>query len=221
MNQVLNKIVYGLLTKEQKAGFCQEAKKRGVYEFYDSGIINDWCVADQPHFENSIVYRLKILPDEWYFVANGTRVNPAPEVILGSMIDMVLIEKYVILRPAKPHEIPKPVTVAKSLLERIQETYKDKEVVMLEWDEQCDDVFMLVMRYKDCYWRHIEAQSLKGFACYVYVNEDYKGHADVMEFLTSLKPVVGTPYDKWERTYDLNEPVHKGLFFPVAFLINK
>ena len=68
----------------------------------------------------------------------------------------------------KPEEIPKPEP---TLLERIEAAYEGKEVVLLELDEHCDDVFMLNMKYKDCHWNHITAQSMKGFEGYVYEDE--------------------------------------------------
>ena len=67
----------------------------------------------------------------------------------------------------KPEEPKEP-----TLLERIEEKWGDKEVIMLEWDEHCDDVYMLIMKYKECHWKHIEAQSMKGFYKYVYLTDE-------------------------------------------------
>ena len=163
MNQLLNKIPYGLLTEDEQAGFSTEMKNRGLYEVYDKM----WHRAYKDYsFMNYRTYRLKILPDEWYWCddLNGNCAAIEGQKLINAL-DMVAFDEYMTLRPALPEEIPKPEP---TLLERIEAAYEGKEVVLLKWDEHCDDVFMLNMKYKDCHWNHVTAQSMKGFAGYVY-----------------------------------------------------
>ncbi len=156
MNQSTNLIAFGLLTKEQQAQFSFEAKEKGMYEVY--GEENDWCPPRKGSaFAHHLTYHLKILPDEWYY---GEYYQS------GSVVDKGVdfyrpLKDYTILRPAKPSEIPKPEP---TLLERIEEAYPDKDVMILEWKDDTLHVGDYV---------HVRAQSMKGFAGYVYEDDDH------------------------------------------------
>ena len=161
MNQVTNKTPFGLLTRDEESQLSLKGLENGLYSRFRDA---KWQDVIDICFESDSVYRLKIMPDEWYYIETVSLEESLQSAVYkGRVIDICTNIKT--LRPAKPSEIPKPEP---SLLERIQEKWPDKEVVMLEWDEHCDDVFMLNMKYKDCHWHHITAQSMKGFQGYVY-----------------------------------------------------
>ncbi len=162
MNQVTNLIQWVLLTKEQKAQFCSEAKKRGMYEFYYS-VKGEWqeCRGDAfcQHNKYNDVYRLKILPDEWYY---QRPLEAGSEILQGKFITNNIRNCASTLRPAKPEEIPEPEP---TLLERIELRWMDNKVVMLDRKQQ-DEILG--------YWPlfgftgHTHAQSMKGFYGYIY-----------------------------------------------------
>ena len=105
-----------------------------------------------------LVFRLFIEEDKWYF-CEGVYKKP----ILGKDLyceDFNVFSEN--LRPAKPHEIP---VKEKTLPERIQEKWPDKEVVMLEFDAN-DCLQFASGHYLGQI--HCTAQSMKGFFRYVY-----------------------------------------------------
>ena len=113
---------------------------------------------------------VNICDNEWYAinVMNEDIVGEGVAIIKGDDLKVRAKKhnwRFNTLRPATPEEIPKPEP---TMLERIEAAYEGKEVVLLEWDEHCDDVYMLSMVYKGCNWRHIKAQSMRNFQGYVY-----------------------------------------------------
>ena len=158
MNQNTNLIQWKNLTDEQKADFNFEGYK---YEFQ----MFDWVPKQGSNIANDRVYRLVIEEDKWYF-CKGVYKKP----ILGKYLicennKYERLKVFENLRPAKLHEIPKPKE--KSLQERIQEKWPDKEVVMLFWEEGALRVKRPIERETYNLY-HCTAQSMKGFFRYVY-----------------------------------------------------
>ncbi len=112
---------------------------------------------------------MNIEDNEWYAINVANTEENEPEsrgegfrIILGKDIKKsapIHHWRFNTLRPALPEEIPKPEP---TLLERIEAAYEGKEVVMLEWSSDS---------LKIGNWGHYHAQSMKGFAGYVYENE--------------------------------------------------
>jgi hypothetical protein len=115
---------------------------------------------DHPDTDN--VYRLVIEEDKWYYLSDEQDTG----ICTGVTINNNYTDDAIIIRPAKASEIPKPKE--KTLEERIQEKWPDKEVVMLD-----DGTDILLFSYAgSCANRpHIEAQSMKGYCGYVYYAE--------------------------------------------------
>ena len=161
MNQVTNLIQWKNLTEEQKADFDFEnykykAQTANGWEDYSSFtyLSSDSVVTQR----EQLVFRLFIEEDKWYF-CEGVYKKP----ILGKDLyceDFNVFSEN--LRPAKPHEIP---VKEKTLPERIQEKWPDKEVVMLEFDAN-DCLQFASGHYLGQI--HCTAQSMKGFFRYVY-----------------------------------------------------
>jgi len=158
LNQVTNLIAFGLLTKEEQSGFCLDIKARGHYDFFD-GFGWKKAVPSKLSFDESTVYRLKILPDEWYYCELDTDHGIADYVFKGHSLKNDF-SNYTVLRPITTNEIPKKV---KTLEDRIKETYPDKRVELLVWEPD------LCIRRGDV---HTAALSIKGFAGYVYERGD-------------------------------------------------
>ncbi len=161
MNQVTNLIQWKNLTEEQKADFYTKnykykAQTANGWEDYGSFtyLSSDSAVTQK----EGLVFRLFIEEDKWYMMG-VTDDEPYPR--LGS--DYEPLEVYGIFRPCKPHEIPK--TKEKTLQERIQDKWPDKEVVMLEFDAN-DCLQFASGHYLGQI--HCTAQSMKGFFRYVY-----------------------------------------------------
>jgi hypothetical protein len=186
MNQLLNLIAYGLLTKEQQVGFCPEAKLRGMYEIFCGK--QGWLPCSSANwFSMENAYRLKILPEEWYFAKVTGCVEPFIKLGKDSLWNSTEIN---ILRPALPAEIPKPVRPPLGpvpLFIRIEKEWPGKEVVMLKPAESAIDIHddFIVFVYEGGWYAHHCAQSLKGFFKYVYVcnnGELQLGHTPTAEF---------------------------------------
>lgn len=153
MNQCTNRVPYGLLTKVEQAQFCIEAKERRMYEMYSA---NRWSFSmTSSGFDESVVYRLKILPSEWYYTGGGP--------VKGSTLLGWNPDTLDSIRPAKPSEIPKPVP---TLQERIESTYPDYEVGILKISDTTGYLSLSGGA------AHILAQSIKGFQGYVYQIEE-------------------------------------------------
>ena len=163
MNQVTNKIPYGLLSEEEQAQFCVEAKTRGLYELWN----NEWYEASSSRFSCISTYRLVIKDDEWYYFESGK----LSRVWQGIEITPRGIENMQVLRPATPAEIEAAKPKELTLEEKVKAKYPDYEVCMLGWYKDCDQD-MWSMIYKDTHWRHTAAQSMKGFYRYVYQHSD-------------------------------------------------
>lgn len=176
MNQVTNLVQWKNLTQEQKDGFDFENFKYEVQrltngvDFYTSIV----SMNGEANYEK--VYRLVIEPDKWYtgFI-NGELVT-----CLGSCFDGLNPET---LRPARPDEIPQP---EKTLEEKIQEEWPDKEVVMFGWSSA--NIWGWTTGNKT---EHIKAQSMKGFAGYVYdFEEGYKINSRPIWPNTTMQPIA-------------------------------
>ena len=158
MNQPDNKVPYGLLSKEEQAQFCDEALDKGLYEVFHG---DTWAPATTHHFPKAYAHRLIIKDDEWYWADDGEIWAGA---VLGESLRPEAIECYDTLRLAIPAEIQAARPKVESLEDRVKDEYGDYEVVMLEWKSD-----VLVM---DSGGRagnnHVMAQSMKGFAGYVY-----------------------------------------------------
>ena len=166
MNQVTNKVPYGLLSKEEQAQFSVEAKTRDMYEMFDSG--EEWTgTAHGGGFCKWFAYRLIIKDDDWYWVDDGDVWAGA---VLGESLRPEAIECYDILRPATPAEIQAAKPKVESLEDRVKAEYGDYEVVMLFWDT--DDTLCIKVRKPKIQMYHACAQSRKGFYRYVYEHPD-------------------------------------------------
>ncbi len=100
MNQVTNRIQMSLLTIKEQAQFCGNAKKKGVYEYYNA---KSWRpTATDRFFEYDSTYRLTIKADGWYWVDDGEIWAGA---VIGESLRPEAIECYDILRPATKAEI--------------------------------------------------------------------------------------------------------------------
>ena len=105
MDTTRNRIPYMILSPEEKSLFCEEAVKRGLYETFDIGeqrwidMFTDWGV-----FCDMGIYRLKILPDEWYYLEG----YKAKGVYQGKDLFELSPLSPEICRPARQDEIPKP-----------------------------------------------------------------------------------------------------------------
>jgi len=165
MNQVTNKIPYGLLTEEEQVQFCGKAKARGMYNYYTS---HRWYSTKGSEFQEVAVYRLIIKDDEWYYIER--HIYDEGEVIHGSNIGS--LECCVLARPATAEEIEAAKPKELTLEDKIKAKYPDYEVVILKWDElflRCDG------------YVHVSAQSMKGFQGYVYIHSEN-------DWLVSNKP---------------------------------
>jgi len=172
MNQVTNKIPYGLLTEEEQVQFCGKAKAGGMYEVFYGGneVFSEgkWGPAKGSYFSDSVAYRLIIKDDEWYYFESGcvTRVWEGVEITSRG------IDNMQVLRPATAEEIEAAKPKELTLEEKIKAKYPDYEVVILKWDElflRCDG------------YVHVSAQSMKGFQGYVYIHSEN-------DWLVSNKP---------------------------------
>ena len=155
MNQVTNKTPYGLLSKEEQAQFCGEANYKGLYEAFHGAV---WEVHQTSAFGGCYTYRLIIKADEWYYIC-----LEVPAVVQGSFLRDAKIDAYKTLRPATAEEIEEAKPTL-SLEDRVKAEYPDYEVVMLEWS--CSEWCMSEGKRKG--HPHGRAQSMKGFAGYVY-----------------------------------------------------
>ena len=117
MNQSTNLIQWKNLTKEQQEGFDFE---HGDYEIQSISVNNDWrdflngTTKDFPYC-NDTVFRLKIVDDEWYYC----EWNDKSSVIRqgnDSQMASKWIANCVVVRPAKPSEIPKPILHGEDLV---------------------------------------------------------------------------------------------------------
>jgi hypothetical protein len=104
MNQQNNRIPFGLLIGKDKDQFCGEAKRRELYEDYNSEV--GWHVSkDDAHFSFDVVYRLIIKDDEWYYIK--FKQDSEGRNILGKDIAEWSDKNGIVqtLRPATPAEI--------------------------------------------------------------------------------------------------------------------
>lgn len=160
MNQVTNLIQHRNLTQEQKRDFNFENYK------YESQGVFDW----EPKLGSSVsdvrFYRLVIEDDKWYYW-HGVCISRSDGsywddgVCKGS--EVTNIGRCSELRPAKESEIP--VSKEKTLEEKIEEKWPDKEVVMLDFGNT--GILEIQSGPKESN-AHIVAQSMKGFYNYVY-----------------------------------------------------
>lgn len=163
MNQVTNRVQFGLLLEEEKKQFCPEAKKRGLYKQVNPQHPNhEIMVEKNDQFSDNCVYQLDIESEEWYFVSQKDKY---PEIVQGKEIHVANCESILILRPAKPSE--KPIEI--NLKQRIRNEFPDYFPLMLEK--------ILISRGKNQYYiwalentdiSHVEAQSITNFVDYVY-----------------------------------------------------
>jgi len=198
MNQATNLIQWKNLDEDQREQFDFY---HGVYEAQFPGNSKGWRDCSKQQSRESVVkchgdtiYRLKILPDEWYNIDYDIEYG-GNEISLGCNInggkDNYKSLSIRVIRPAVPHEIPKPKPKP-TLLERIEEKWGDKRVIMLYW---MNDYLYLKRTPQE--FGHIHAQSMKGFEGYVY---DYHG---------------------LERMIKATRVDPEGISTPVAVLFNK
>jgi len=189
MNQTTNLIQWKNLTDEQKAGFD--------FEGYDYEMQCDLKWFDIRDFEgDEVVYRLRIEPDKWYFCEVKTIPNNRTEntIKLGEHLTLDFIEACHIVRPATADEIPKPEVL--TLEDRVKFEYSGFDVVMLEWIKNNPVDILKIYSLG-----HFAAQSMRGFAGYVY-GED----GGFTGFYTSIKPI------------DIND---NGIVQPIAVLFTR
>lgn len=168
MNQATNLIQWKNLTEEQKADFDFENYE---YEMQHTDNSKGFQLAHKNPvalIENR-VYHLKIEPEKWYYCEwkDGVKYPCLGKSFINE-IDMAIS-----LRPARKDEIPQE----EILEDRIKAKWPDKEVVMLDFDDD------YCLRMPSCNL-HINAQSMKGFHKYVY--ETIKGDFDL-----NSRPTMG------------------------------
>ena len=173
MNQVTNKVPYGLLSEEEQAQFCRLRNKHGLYQMYSEGV---WSVYTSSAFDEDTTYQLIIKDDEWYY---GIFIEGQDGyAILGR--DLTTINGYDSLRPATPSEIEAAKPKELSLEDRVKKDsqYILTDVEMLEWYD-----------HSWCYgdYKHYECQSMKGFNGYVYENDQgfFDTHLPTLEMLNN------------------------------------
>jgi len=153
MNQATNRVPFGLLTNEEKEGFCEEAKKRGMYQVFPCTRL--WypskrflTASKTGPFDNECIYQLKILPDEWYaFQHKFAPVDMTDEEIsmreiskhecsIGHLVRKGIqfqdlpVEEFIFIRPATPNEIPDEIPKPETLEDRIKSMWSDFEAVL-------------------------------------------------------------------------------------------
>ena len=164
MNQVTNKVSYGLLSKEERAQFGGEAKARGMYEYHSANV---WeSTADDTLFSSSNTYRLIIKHDEWYYWENSCGYSDTQK---GGSLNEKTVKFLSTLRLANPAEIQAAKPKVESLEDRVKAEYGDEfEVVMLEWSR----INVWSIQSRQGLVSHAIAQSMKGFYRYVYENPE-------------------------------------------------
>jgi hypothetical protein len=148
MNQVNNRIPFGLLIGKDKDQFCGEAKRRELYEDYNSEV--GWHVSkDDAHFSFDVVYRLIIKDDEWYtFIVKGNPHGDSQDdniyILQGKDVKETDFDSYDIIRPATPAEIeaakPKELSMedgAKEALSRCLLKLDDVSNELAQLIEEC------------------------------------------------------------------------------------
>ena len=119
MNQVTNKVPYGLLSEEEQEQFSGEGNYKGLYKMYSEGF---WEIYTSSEFEVDMTYRLIIKDDEWYYISHSDIVE---EVMQGKDINLPYDRSITILRPATPAEIqaakPKELSLEDNLQHFIDE----------------------------------------------------------------------------------------------------
>jgi hypothetical protein len=120
------------------------------------------------------VYRLVIEDDKWYTYSTKNLIGEIIKTVKGS--EFVNPEEACECRPARPEEIPQP---EKTLEQKIQDKWPDKEVVMLAYTGKPQELKFPVGTL-DRY--HFAAQSMKGFYKYVYEQDN-----DLIASLKTLK----------------------------------
>lgn len=153
MNQVTNKVPYGLLTEDEQKTFNT---KDFTYQSWASGMwIN--CVFEHSYIPREDgVYRLVIEPEKWYYFGSFGSYGIHKGCYLTN------IENASECRPAKQSEIPQPVT----LKDKIKAKYSGYEVVMCKWNTVAGiekDLWQIFGHIN-----HGAAQSMKGFQGYVF-----------------------------------------------------
>lgn len=177
MNQVNNLIQWKNLTQEQKDEFDFENYS---YEVQKIGSIETgWFYKQTAQTFGKDVYRLVIEPERWYAVTgpyDHTFLSPGTEITL-------FYGSYNSIRPARPDEIP--VAKEKTLEQKIQEKWPDKEVVILSSE---NGMLRIVKTIEECEYNspHIFAKSMKGFYKYVYEQDN-----DLIASLKTLKSWKG------------------------------
>ncbi|MCP4988594.1 MAG: hypothetical protein GY928_21840 [Colwellia sp.] len=156
MNQVTNLIQWKNLTEDQKAEFDFENYK------YEKQVAYNWEVMPNKFTAcmDDAVYRLVIEDDKWY--TYFSEKFSEKYTVKGS--EFTNPDGAICLRPAKPDEIPQQ---EKTLEQKIQEKWPDKEVVMLTPENGVLRIVKKIGGFE--YDRpHIFAQSVKGYHKYVY-----------------------------------------------------
>ena len=189
MNQATNLIQWRNLTDEQKAEFDFENYK---YQFQSE---YEWTSSTAIRGESAgydLVYRLVIEDDKWYFYREDSGMKVGFEgVDKGKNLDLSP-EEYRTLRPARPDfEIPQP---EKTLEQKIQEKWPDKEVVMLQ-ESTCYKHNREALFFGESDNYHVVAQSMKGFYKYVYEIEgelvdDREATVSCLETGKTIQPIA-------------------------------
>ncbi len=182
MNQLTNLVQWKNLTQEKQDEFDFENYS------YEKQVAYAWEVMPNKFTScvDDAVYQLVIEDDKWYAMPEYDGMGVYKDIVKGS--DIKSPEKYINLRPARLDEIPQP---EKTLRQKIQEKWPDKEVVVFGWSSA--NIWGWTTGNKT---EHIKAQSMRGFHTYVYQRpEDDSFFPDTKaiycwnEFLT-LQPVA-------------------------------
>ena len=187
-NQVTNRVPYGLLSEEEQAQFCKEAKQRGLYNIYDC--VGKWKESySDDDFIVDANYRLIIKDDEWYYCddLDGNREAVEGRKLINSE-DVVEYSEYATLRPATPAEIQAAKPKVESLEDRVKAEYGEKyEVELLTHNDS--NGLLSIKDSSDCD-PHVILQSMKGFHMYVY--ENLSGNFELFRRPTSTDHNHGT-----------------------------
>ncbi len=161
MNQVTNLIQWKNHTDEQKKDFDFENYRYTVQtptntKFF--GFHQKQRPVSITDFGS--VYRLVIEDDKWY--TYFSEKFSEKYTVKGS--EFTNPDRAICLRPAKPDEIPQD---ERTLERKIEDQWPDKEVVMLTPE---NGMLLIVKTIEECELDspHVNAQSIKGYAGYVY-----------------------------------------------------
>lgn len=140
MNQTKNLIQWKNLTDDEKAGFDFENYDYECQHLYASTEWLEWSIKHHS-LQGERAYRLKIEPDKWYWYEHegdqGAQIGG--DIISNLSCHGMELDRYQVIRPAKPDEIPQPERVFKdgAFYPVIHKSDDQNDIV--EYDKQKDN----------------------------------------------------------------------------------